>query len=275
MVAEKIRRGRLRMASALAGAAPVLFAAALLSAQEIIDLPAEDRWLEPHFEEIYRIGSPSGEGWEQFGNVRKVAFDGAGQLYVLDWQTLQIHVVDGSGGLRRTLGGRGEGPGEIRQASIVRGHAGRPRAVVGDTGYLAYHDLRRERGLRTPGADGFGGGGWWAYGISCPIRVQTHCSPRWGPRCCSVSVRARTPPHIRPGQSSTLTSAGDVITRDTGGRWLAAPGRGMADERQPRTDSVRSPHAARGAPGRDRGVLGFAWPTRSRSRGRAPACGGS
>ena len=137
MAAERLRSGQLRMASALAGAAPVLFAATLLSAQDIIDLPGEDRWLEPRFEEVYRIGSPSGEGWEQFGNVRKVAFDDAGQLYVFDWQTLHIHVVDASGGLRRTLGGRGDGPGEIRRASSFTVMPD-GRVVVGDTGYLAY-----------------------------------------------------------------------------------------------------------------------------------------
>lgn len=137
MVAEKLRSGRLCVASALAGAAPVFFATALLSAQEMIDLPGEDRWLEPRFEEVYRIGSSSGEGWEQFGNVRKVAFDDAGQLYVFDWQTLRIHVVDGSGGLRRTLGGRGDGPGEIRRASSFTVMPD-GRVVVGDTGYLAY-----------------------------------------------------------------------------------------------------------------------------------------
>ena len=54
------------------------------TAQEIIDLPAEDRPLSPDFEELYRVGSVSGADWEQFGNVRLVGFDGAGRLYAFD-----------------------------------------------------------------------------------------------------------------------------------------------------------------------------------------------
>ena len=107
------------------------------AAQEVIDLPGEDHWLGPHFEEVYRIGTLFGEEWQEFGRVPKVAFDGVGQLYVFDSQTLHIHVVDGSGGLRRTLGGPGDGPGEIRRAQrfVVMPNG---RVVVGDTGHLAY-----------------------------------------------------------------------------------------------------------------------------------------
>ena len=32
-------------------------------AQEIIQLPDEDRWLEPNFEEVYRVGSLSAARW--------------------------------------------------------------------------------------------------------------------------------------------------------------------------------------------------------------------
>jgi hypothetical protein len=63
---------------------PWLLFAASAGAQEIIELPTEDRWLTGDFEEVYRLGSPSGEAWEQFGNIGEVAFDQAGQLYLLD-----------------------------------------------------------------------------------------------------------------------------------------------------------------------------------------------
>ena len=107
-------------------------------AQEIIQLPDEDRWLEPNFEEVYRIGSLSGEDWEQFGYVNEVAFDGAGQLYVLDSQANMVTVVGPDGGFRRTFGGPGEGPGEFRRAlalAVFRDG----RVVVGDSRALAYH----------------------------------------------------------------------------------------------------------------------------------------
>jgi len=107
-------------------------------AQEIIHLPAEDRWLEPDFEEVYRIGSLSGENWEQFGNVYEVAFDGAGQLYVLDSQATMVTVVGPDGGFRRTLGGPGEGPGEFRRA-LALGVFRDGRVVVGDSRAFVYH----------------------------------------------------------------------------------------------------------------------------------------
>ena len=70
-----------------------LLSTPLLTAQEVIILPGEDRGLEPRFEELYRVGSPSGEDWEQFGSIRRVAFDEAGQLYVFDMQARYIFVV--------------------------------------------------------------------------------------------------------------------------------------------------------------------------------------
>ena len=64
------------------------------TAQEIIDLPAEDRPLTPDFEELYRVGSVSGADWEQCGNVRRVGFDGAGRLYVFDNLADRVTIVD-------------------------------------------------------------------------------------------------------------------------------------------------------------------------------------
>ena len=107
------------------------------NAQEVVNLPAEDRWLVPEFEEVYRVGSLGGADWEQFGYVRKVAFDGAGRLYVFDQQAANILVVDRSGMLLRTMGGPGEGPGEFRDAlsfAVMRDG----RVVVADRGNLAY-----------------------------------------------------------------------------------------------------------------------------------------
>ena len=204
-VADKLASGGRIGAFALVCAAPILFTTAVLNAQEIIDLPAEDRWLEPRFEEVYRIGSLSGEDWEQFGRVRKVAFDGAGQLYVLDGQVLHIHVVDRSGRLRRTLGGRGDGPGEFRWApSFTVMPDG--RVVVGDTGYRAFQIFDANGDYeRVWGWD------WrtWVvrYGISCPIRLATHCFPQWDPGCWSSGL-SRTLPRTPPGQSSALTLLG-------------------------------------------------------------------
>ncbi|MDE2793629.1 MAG: 6-bladed beta-propeller [Gemmatimonadota bacterium] len=115
-----------------------LVAAAPATAQEIINLPAEDRPLIPDFEELYRVGSVSGGDWEQFGNVRRVGFDGAGRLYVFDSEADQVTVVGPDGEFLWAFGRSGEGPGEFRHAdglAIMRDG----RAVLADAGHRAYH----------------------------------------------------------------------------------------------------------------------------------------
>ncbi len=72
-----------------------LLCAVSVSAQEIFSLPSEDRRLNPEFEVVYRVGSLSGEDWEQFGRVRKVAFNDAGQLYIFDTQADRITARSG------------------------------------------------------------------------------------------------------------------------------------------------------------------------------------
>ena len=84
-----------------------------LAAQEVIELPAEDRLLDAGFAEVYRLGSLDGGGWDTFGSVEDLGFDGAGNLYILDTQAIRISVVDPQGNLVRQFIGEGEGPGEF------------------------------------------------------------------------------------------------------------------------------------------------------------------
>ena len=84
-----------------------------IAAQEVIELPAEDRPLDAGFEEIYRLGSLDGGGWDTFGSVAGVGFAGAGNLYILDTRAVRIYVVDLQGNLVRQFIGEGEGPGEF------------------------------------------------------------------------------------------------------------------------------------------------------------------
>ena len=130
-----------------------LLTAVPTAAQEVIDLPAEDRWLEPSFEELYRVGSVSGADWEQFGNVRDVGFDGAGRLYVFDNQADRVTVVGPDGEFLRAFGRPGDGPGEFRGAdglAVMRDG----RVVLADTGHRAYHIFGADGSVRAHGADG-------------------------------------------------------------------------------------------------------------------------
>ena len=107
-------------------------------AQQVVELPGEDRWLEADFEEVYRVGSALGEAWEEFGTVGRVGFDDAGNLHVFDRVAARVIVVGPDGDFVREFGRRGEGPGEFRSAmDMVVLHDG--RVVVADMGHRAYH----------------------------------------------------------------------------------------------------------------------------------------
>ena len=84
-----------------------------LLAQEVIELPAEDRILEAEFEEVYRVGSVDGDEWEQFSRVFAVGFGQSGDLYVMDDQGGRIVVVSREGEFVREFGRIGDGPGEF------------------------------------------------------------------------------------------------------------------------------------------------------------------
>ena len=123
------------------------------AAQEIVELRGEDRPLTSDFEELYRVGSATGADWEQFGNVRRVGFDGAGRLYVFDSQADRVTVVGPNGEFLRAFGRSGEGPGEFRSAdglAVMRDG----RVVLADLGHRAYHvfgaDGSLERMVRMP-----------------------------------------------------------------------------------------------------------------------------
>ena len=145
-----------------------LLAAAPAVGQEVVDLPREDRWLEAEFEELYRLGSMTGDDWEQFGDVANVAFDGKGNLHIFDEPAQLVYVVDTDGGLIRAFGGQGDGPGEFggaRAASVFADG----RVVVMDHSRRAYHifaaDGDYQRTVRMSGPTSM-----WQM---APIRVLT------------------------------------------------------------------------------------------------------
>ena len=64
-------------------------------------------------EEVFTVGSVVGDTWDTFGSVRSVHFDAEANLHIFDSQLDHILVVGPDGSLVRTVGGRGEGPGEF------------------------------------------------------------------------------------------------------------------------------------------------------------------
>ena len=132
-------------------ASACLLVAVPAAAQEVLELPGEDRMLDLRFEEVYRLGTTAGEAWEQFGNVGDIGFDGAGNLYVLDYQVDRVIVAGPAGEFVREFGRKGEGPGEFEEVHglAVMREGG---AIVTDSRRLIFHifqaDGRVERTVR-------------------------------------------------------------------------------------------------------------------------------
>ena len=162
-----------------------------LVAQEVIELPTEDRLLDPDFEEIYRLGSLDGGGWDTFSRIAGLGFDGARNLYILDTQAMRISVVDPEGKLVRQFIGEGEGPGEfgnqyavaLRFAVLRDGQRGLPSTTRGASDspssvQTASLNARSLWAATARGVRSFGG-------AFRPSREWSGCSPRpwsstWG-----------------------------------------------------------------------------------------------
>ena len=143
------------------------------TAQQIVQLPLEDRLLDVEFPEVYRIGDGVRD-WELLTRVTSIGFDAQGNLHIGDWSSgdLSVLVVDPRGELVVRFGQPGEGPGDFRDAT----HAfALPdgRTVVSDNGHLAYQLFDAtgalERWARYPGV---------ARGETLPLLYVRSADPR-------------------------------------------------------------------------------------------------
>ena len=131
------------VAAACVAAYVAVLGAAGLQAQEIVDLPAEDRPVSPDLELVYRLGSAGAMAeWEEFTSISGIAFDGASNLYLLDGTRMEssarIVVVDPTGRFVREFGRAGDGPGEFRAATqLVVWEDG--QVLVEDMMHAGYH----------------------------------------------------------------------------------------------------------------------------------------
>jgi hypothetical protein len=81
----------------------------------VVKNPKEPLYRTPVLElkEDLSIGGPGAQGEAAFGPTRSVVVDDAGTIYVLDEQASDIKVFDASGRPVRTIGRKGQGPGEL------------------------------------------------------------------------------------------------------------------------------------------------------------------
>lgn len=69
-----------------------------------------------YVEQDFRIGEREGAGPQVFGRIMALTVDIDGRIYVLDQLAHEVRVFDADGEYLRSLGGRGSGPGEIKDA---------------------------------------------------------------------------------------------------------------------------------------------------------------
>lgn len=128
-----------------------------VSAQQLVELPLDDRLLTADFPEVYRVGDGARE-WELLSRVASLGFDSLGNLHIgdLGGDELEVLVVDPRGELVVRFGRQGEGPGEFRDASEAFALPD-GRTVVPDDGHFAYHifapDGTFEHMVRYPGVE--------------------------------------------------------------------------------------------------------------------------
>ncbi|MCK4304013.1 MAG: hypothetical protein KAY24_07225 [Candidatus Eisenbacteria sp.] len=63
--------------------------------------------------ELWRLESEDQDGQLMFGTIDDLAEDGTGNLYVLDAQLVTVHVISPNGEYLRSIGQKGQGPGDL------------------------------------------------------------------------------------------------------------------------------------------------------------------
>ena len=145
-------------------------------------LQAQDQPLAWGLEEIYRAGGIDVPEWAQFTSPSELAFDGAGNLYVLDRAARHVVTIGPDGQLLRTIGRSGDGPGEFESPY---------RLVVWYDGSIAVTDIERTA-IQLFDADGTYSRRvrWWGSGDSPLARIGQAARPmRPGPRPGVVYAR--------------------------------------------------------------------------------------
>lgn len=149
----------------------------------IVSNPAVGLWAEADrwtVEEDLRIGAVEGDPEYQFGEIGigGITTDSRGRIFVLDHQAQHIRVFSPEGEYEQTLGGRGGGPGELRNAWYVL-------AGPGDT--LMVPDYGNQRvNLYSPGGSVAGSFGMpteegrrWTFRASRSGLVAEQIRPVW------------------------------------------------------------------------------------------------
>jgi hypothetical protein len=88
----------------------------------VVKNPKEPMYSEDMFsmEEELSIGEAEGREEYMFSEIRSMAVDDAGRIYVLDMEEAHVKVFDQNGTYIRTIGKKGQGPGELNLAFTIQ-----------------------------------------------------------------------------------------------------------------------------------------------------------
>ncbi len=99
--------------------------------------PTKSQPSRMYITEDLRIGTVKGSDEYMFGEIREMAVDDEGQIFVLDIKKTLINVYDKNGLYKKTIGRHGQGPGEL-QAPQRMSKTWQDEIVVEDHGARAF-----------------------------------------------------------------------------------------------------------------------------------------
>jgi len=103
----------------------------------VVRNPSDPLYKSPVFElkEELSLGGPNAQGQDVFNRIGEFVVDDAGNFYISDRMEYHVKVFDRSGRYLRTIGRRGQGPGEFDGMGSL--------SIVRTTGELAVQNVRK------------------------------------------------------------------------------------------------------------------------------------
>jgi hypothetical protein len=110
----------------------------------VVQNPQEPMYREPllTLKEELTLGGAKAQGDAAFSSAWKIAVDSDGKIYVGDSRQACIKVFDKSGAFVRTIGRRGQGPGELTLVESFAVSRDNQKLFVGDMNKLIVFDLQ-------------------------------------------------------------------------------------------------------------------------------------
>ncbi len=155
------------------------------------------------------IGGPDAQGEAVFGSIRSVVVDDAGTFFILDQQAAHIKVFDAAGRFLRTIGRKGQGPGELEypmSLSLNRGK-GELAVLLQTRGLVVFGTdgsyLRQQsfRGLITPGGRIDSRGNAYVLEIVFGDKGTYYAIKKLSPDGALLAVISETPAPAGPGNA--------------------------------------------------------------------------